>query len=40
MLIIEFFFLFLVLEKVNDRSHQCHLSELLVLFNYNGFYSI
>jgi len=33
-------FLHLVLEKVNDRSHQCHLSELLVLFNYNGFYSI
>ena len=33
------FFSLLVLEKVNDRSHQSHLNELLVKLNFNNYYS-
>jgi hypothetical protein len=29
----------LVLEKVNDRSHQSHFNELLVKLNFNEYYS-
>ena len=32
-------FFLLVLEKVNDRSHQSHLNELLVKLNFNNYYS-